>query len=103
MKTIGEVLDMLSKALHAGCVFEVSYDNEIFSIDMNTGGKSACRLRLEPDGIKAYRRYDRVDTVKDFNDVVDLVYDCCHGRNYFNSGWLQVFKNYNMKDPRGYL
>lgn len=75
--------------------------NHIFCADLNTQGKSSCVLQLEGDKIKAYRRYNRVDEVRDLDHIIELVYDCAHGRSYFSEEWLKVFKDKDLGDPRG--
>ena len=95
------LLALLKPALDRGCRFELFSDAGILTIDLNTGAKSGCQLKLEPGGVKAYRRYDRVDTVETFEDVMWVVHGCAHGRDFFSQEWLDIFKDNGISDPRG--
>jgi hypothetical protein len=98
-----DILELLKPALELGCSFEWSHDNGVIVIDLNTGAKSGCKLKIDGDAVMAYRRYDRIDAVTSFDDVLRLVHECAHGRSYFDEGWLRVFDFYAMDDPRGPL
>ncbi len=102
MKTLSDLIKMLNPALDAGCNFEISKDGKgVVCIDLNTMAKSGCDLRIEDGKIIAYRRYNRIDEVETFGDILSIVHDCAHGRDYFNESWIDVFKDNGMSDPRG--
>ena len=75
--------------------------DHIFCADLNTQGKSPCVLQREGDKIIAYRRYNRVDEVKDLEHIIELVHGCAHGRSYFSPEWLKIFKDRGYTNPLG--
>ena len=60
-------------------------------------------LSVHEAGLLAYRRYNRVDPVHSFEDVLELVHGCAHGRSFFNSYWLKVLSKFEMSNPTGSL
>lgn len=104
MKRLIEFMEMITPALDAGVRVSVYKDSEgRITIDLDTRGKSFCIVKIEDDEFVAYRRYDRVDTVRDFSHLVTLVHDCCHRRGFFNDAWIPVFRDEFLEDPRGNL
>lgn len=103
--TVGlkKLLDLLAEPMKQGCRFEIFFDEGVFCVDLNTGAKSGCVLKARGETIKAYRRYGRVDIVDDFDDLLSLVADCGHGRNFFNHAWVNILKSNGFSDPRGNL
>ena len=104
MKTVSDILELLKPALDEGCMFEIYLDQDkTFCINLNTEAKSECVLKIEEDGLKAYTRYNGVNYVSSFEDVLEIVEDCACGRSYFSEYWLKVLKSHGMVDPRGTL
>jgi len=98
-----DLLEMLKPALDDGCRFEIYSDTGTVCIDLNTGAKSGCVLKLEEGITFAYRRYNRKDKVESFDDILELVWDCCHRRSFFDEAWIRVFDENELSDPRGDL
>lgn len=96
-----ELLYLVGPALNVGGTFELTLTDGKPSLDLNTQAKSECILKAEGDGIVAYRRYGRRDVVRDFDHLLNIVWECGHGRSYFSSVWLQVFEDFGLEDPRG--
>lgn len=101
--TVFSMLDLLKPALDSGCTFELYTDEGIICIDLHTGAKSGCVVKIENGEYVAYRRYNRRDVFTDFDELVSLVHDCGHGRSYFSNDWLKVFLKMGYSDPRGNL
>jgi hypothetical protein len=79
----------------------IDSSDHYFCADLNTQGKSSCVLKREGDKVIAYRRYNRVDEVKDLEQLIALVHGCAHGRSYFSGEWLKVFEDRNLTNPCG--
>ncbi len=101
MKTLSDLIEMLEPAFEHGCKFDIYKEEGVACVDLNTMAKSGCDLRIEDGKIIAYRRYNRIDEVETFGDILSIVHDCAHGRSYFNEAWVDVFKANGMSDPRG--
>ena len=91
--------DLIEEPLKFGCLVEMTMVDNIYNFNLSTGAKSSCILKLEHDKIVAYRRYDRVDVVEDYNSLLWLVHDCAHGRDFFSSDWLAVFEANGIDNP----
>lgn len=65
---------------------------------MNTGMKSQLYFTELNSKLVAYRRYGRVDTFSDFNELVGLVSECIHGRDFMNKQWADILikKGYSL-------
>lgn len=94
-----KIFDLIQPALDIGCEFKIYNEDGIFCINLNTHAKSSCILKQKSDGIYAYRRYDKVDKVNNFNHLIEIVLGCAHHRNFFNDDWLEVFEEYGYKNP----
>jgi hypothetical protein len=95
------LMELLQPALNVGCSFDIYSEQGIPCIDLNTGAKSGCILKIENGEFIAYRRYDRRNQFSTFDELLGLVYECCHGRSYFDGNWLTLFQMYGYHDPRG--
>lgn len=89
--------------MESGCEIILTVKNGNIFADLQTKGKSDCFLVSKEDGIVAYRRYGREDKVEDFAHLLDLVYDCCHGRPFFCQKWVDLLNERGYGDPRGTL
>lgn len=98
---LNDALQLVKPALDKGIELEIKSQDGIICIDMNTRAKSECVLKLEDCGIVAHRRYDRVDPVESFEQLMLLIRDCSHGRDSFNVDWLELMDEYGIERPRG--
>ena len=92
-KSLPEALAILDPILNDVEIAIFKNKEDIYEIDLNTQMKSSCILKLEPQGIIAYRRYDSSDRVNDLADVIELVEGCNHN-NYMSVGWANVLRKY---------
>ena len=95
------IFNLIDPILRHGVTIEAYYENDKLCVDLNTQAKSGCVLRVVNNEIIAYKRYGIEDKISNLDDLLESVYDCCHGRNYFSSDWLDVFNSYGFPDPRG--
>lgn len=93
-----EVLGViLQPALDYGCEFQISRKDSAYYINLNTMAKSQCILKWESHKLTAHCRYEKVvDDIETFEDVLNVVYDCDHDRNYFSRCWLELFDEYGL-------
>lgn len=96
-----QLLTILAPALKHGCIFELSCDDDVYTIDLNTRAKSQCIIKIEDGKFVAYRRYGKQDEFTNFDELIEIVHECAHGRSYFDSGWLAVFQEFQMENPCG--
>ncbi len=86
-----KLLTLLEEPLAEGLEVNLKLEGgKVPFVDLNTMGKSYCHLRLEDGVVVAYRRYDQKDVVETYEELLDLVYDCVHGRSFFNKVWLDI-------------
>lgn len=98
-----EILEILKPAFDKGMRFEIYYEGDTLCIDLNTQAKSGCVLKKNGDSIKAHMRYNKIETIEYFDDVLSAIYSCGHGRNYFNGLWVELLKENGYSDPKGNL
>ena len=95
--TPAELIEFIKPILEHVAVTLYLEDNTLCS-NLNTGMKSQCILKIENNELIAYRRYDRVDKVEDFNHLLDLVLGCRHAREYMNPGWHTLLQAMSLLD-----
>ena len=94
---LNDVMEMLWPAFELGCYFEVTRQDGLYHINLNTQAKSDCILVIEEDGtVKAKRRYGDVDTIECFMDILQSVVKCRCGREYFSNFWRAVLRKYQI-------
>lgn len=98
-----DLVILLSPAIKAGCNITFKVENGNFCADLNTEAKSYCVLVCQDGKIMAHRRYNQIDEVKSFKDVLDAVYGCGHGRSFFSQPWLDLLNDYGYESPLGNL
>jgi hypothetical protein len=92
--------DLITKLVEEG--IEITIDKDMYGgpvgiyYDLNTGMKSHCYLTDADGTIKAYTRYDKVHEVEDYGDLLYIVKDCMHGRNYLAGAWLKLLVKEDM-------
>jgi hypothetical protein len=98
-----DLLTLLKEPLSRGCVFSLETEGDFFVVGLNTEAKSECILKCKEDGIYAHRRYDRVDKVDSYEHLLELIYECRHGRSFFSKEWFSILKDHGYKFPTGWL
>ena len=96
-----KLLDLVQPALELGCRFEVYIEKSsgTFCVDLGTQAKSHCILKLEDEKVMAHRRYGKVSEVESFDELLEVIHDCGHGRDYFNNDWLTVLNHFGVSSP----
>lgn len=90
-----EFNEMIEKVLSEGIEVTMSMDKEtkIVWYDMNTQMKS--ELQIAHDGEKCVfkARYNHTGEIRDYDDLLDEVRGCEHGRDFGNEVWFKVLEN----------
>ena len=88
------IFKILEPALEKG--LEVSVGKE--AVDVNTGMKSHCHLKEEDGVIKAFCRYDVVETVESWEDLLSVVADCECRKGFGSRYWFELLEEagYNV-------
>lgn len=97
------LLNLLLPAFDAGCYITIYTEQGIPCADLNLEAKSECILKSIEGEIMAFRRYDRVDKVETFIDLLSLVHDCACGRSYFSKQWHDLLLANGFDSPCGDL
>jgi hypothetical protein len=98
-----ELFELLEEPLREGLYVTIYYQNGNLWADLNTQAKSQCILECREDGIYAHRRYDRVDKVKNYEHLLQLIVECGHGRSFFSADWWNILEKHNLKPDVGSL
>lgn len=97
-KLTDKMLIMCQHLAENGITFStIEYLNN-YCIDVNTGMKSHMYVTELNGELVAYRRYQRVDTFSSFDELVGLVSECTHGRDFMNEQWANLLtkKGYSL-------
>ena len=90
--------EVIAQLIFEGIEISISTDfavNTEIQYDTNIGAKSHLYLYVMEDGrLEARRRYDRVDTVRDFDHLMLLALDCMHGRKFITHSWAKLFEKH---------
>lgn len=96
MKLTDKMMAMCQELAAHGITFGTVEYNNNFCIDVNTGMKAHLYFCEVNGELVAYRRYQRVDIFSTFDELVELVSECHHGRNFMSECW------HNLLTKRGY-
>lgn len=90
-----EFNEMIEKVLTQGIEITMAMDNDtkIIWYNMNTRMKSD--LDIAHDGEKCIfkARYDHTGVIESYDDLLDEVRDCQHGRDFGNETWFKILEN----------
>lgn len=92
LDNLAKAISILKPAFDAGLEFTVSMTKDKYYIDLDTRGKSECKLNLSGDKIIAEMRYNETKEIEDFDDILSAVQSCIQGRDYFNGTWIRILK-----------
>ena len=83
--------NLIEEMVNSGISVTIEKGTEGIYYDVNTEAKSYLHLYPQGGGVyTAKMRYDREETIEDFDDLCLAVKSCLHGRDYMNQCWLDV-------------
>ena len=90
-----EFNEMIEKVLSQGIEVSIAMDmnTKIIWYNMNTMMKSELLIAHDGEMCIFKARYDHKGIINDYDDLLDEIRDCEHGREFGNETWFEILKN----------
>ncbi len=83
---------MIDKVLDAGIEITLFKSEGKTIYDLNTGMKSHLHLSFKDDVCNFYGRYGVEGVIEDFDNLLQEVANCDHGKGFANQSWSKLVK-----------
>lgn len=90
-----EFNEMIEKVLTQGIEITMTMDQDtkIIWYNMNTRMKSEFDIAYDGEKCIFKARYNHTGVIESYDDLLDEVRDCQHGRDFGNETWFKILEN----------
>lgn len=85
---------IIHKALDAGIEITLKKTDGNVFYNLNVQAKSGLEIKANDDGtVTCYGRYDYIETIESWEELLYEIKGCLHGRDYMNEDWITILSN----------
>lgn len=87
--------ELIQKVLSKGVIVTMQMDKDsgIIWYDMNTDMKSELLIAYDGEKCIFKARYGHTGVIDSYEELLDEVRDCQHGRDFGNATWFEILEN----------
>ena len=99
--TNSDILNELLEEIAKKVPLLISYNEGFYTVDLNTGMKSDCQMRIHHDQVDLSGRYGEQKEImfcESYSgqlreEFLSFIAGCKHGRDYAHQGWWKVMED----------